>query len=319
MPELELRASKPEDASAIVQLCRQRLSVAEDSPMFQPALMHWKYWAPWPGWSPARAYVVTRGGEVLAHVAGLPIQYRRGTRSWTLLHPLDWAASTELVGLGAVVLQRLSEAADGLIAVGGSSMTRRLLVPLGFRPLPDVGRFAARPTRESPGGVALRTLESGEASPSLEERFAPDVTALRWPALHAHWGACPALQSVARGVLDAGRELGGFVLGLTPGQARILDVWCNGAEPAGWARVFQAARFEAASHAGAAEVVTLANTPLERQALLLAGFELRGSLPLHVQTRDAAVAELGTRFQLLDGDAAFLHDGRPESWFDPAL
>jgi hypothetical protein len=62
-------------------------------------------------------------------------------------------------------------------------------------------------------------------------------------------------------------------------------------------------------------VVTLANTSLERQALRGAGFEQRGAVPMHLLSRGLApFADLGLRFQLLDGDAAFLHDGRAESW-----
>jgi hypothetical protein len=315
LTKLEVRASVPEDAPAITQLCQRLLSVPEGSPMFEPALLAWKYWRPWPTWPSARSHVVTRGAELLAHIAAIPVTYRSGGETWTLLHPLDWAASSEVVGVGAMLLSRLSKLADGLLVVGGSAMTQRMLAPLGFRPLPEVGRFAARPCAGAPAGVAVRELAADEV-PVLEEIFAPGLVALRSPALHSLWAECPALSGiVARAVLGAGAAIGGFLLGLVPGQARILDVWCASPDPADWARVLLAARFEAARHPGAAEVVMLANTSLERDALLRAGFEPCGGVQMHLLSRRLAPhAELGLRFQLLDGDAAFLHRGSPESW-----
>jgi hypothetical protein len=283
--------------------------------MLEPALMRWKYWQTWPTWPSPRSYVVARGAELLAHVAAIPVSYQRGGQAWTLLHPLDWAASSEVVGVGAMLLQRLSKLADGLLVVGGSAMTQRMLGPLGFRRLPEVARYAARPLGEPPPGVQLRGLEPGAAPPPLEAAFAPGLVAARSPALLELWRQCPAIDTLAREVFDGGASRGGFLLGFAPGQARLIDAWCASPDPADWVRVFEAARFEAWGHAGAAEVVTLANTPLERQALSAAGFEERGSVPMHVLSRGLApVVDLGLRFQLLDGDAAFLHDGRAESW-----
>jgi hypothetical protein len=248
-------------------------------------------------------------------VAAIPVTYRRGSETWTLLHPLDWAASTEVVGAGAMLFSRLSKLADGLLVVGGSAVTQRMLGPLGFRRLPEVGRFAAPPCADPPVGVVLRALDPGEV-PSLEDVFSPGLVAVRSPALHAFWAECPALHAtVARAVLGAGALLGGFLLGLVPGQARILDLWCGSRDPADWARVLGAARFEAGRHPGAAEVAMLANTALEQDALLRAGFERRGGVPMHVLSpRLKPLADLGLRFQLLDGDAAFLHRGTRESW-----
>jgi hypothetical protein len=316
MTKLEVRASVPDDAPAITQLCQRLLSVPEGSPMFEPALLAWKYWRPWPTWPGARSHVVTRGGELLAHVAAIPVTYRREGEAWTLLHPLDWAASPEVIGVGAMLLSRLAKLADGLLVVGGSAMTQRMLGPLGFRAMPEVGRFAARPCAAPPAGVALRPLEPSSV-PALENTFAPGLVAERSPALHALWAQCPALETRSCAVLDAGASLGGFVLGLVPGQARVLDLWCSSREPADWARVLDAARFEAGQQAGAAEVVLLANTALEHEALRRSGFERRGGVPMHVSSRRLGpIADHGLRFQLLDGDAAFLHRGERESWLE---
>jgi hypothetical protein len=315
MTKLSFRASVPEDAGAIRALCREQLSIPDESPLFEPPLMEWKYWRSWPTWPLSRSYVIVRGAELLAHIAAMPVTYRRGSDAWTLLHPLDWAARPDVVGVGAMLLQRLSKLADGLLVVGGSALTQRMLGPFGFRPLPDVKRFAALPGVALPVGWELSALDASEAPASLDGVFSPGFVAARSPALLACWQQCPAIEMIARGVSCPGRPRGGFLLGLTPGQARIIDLWCGSADSADWSAVLVAARFEARRHAGVAEVVTLANTALEERALLDAGFEQRGVLPMFVQSRGiAALAEPHLRFQLLDGDAAFLHHGRVESW-----
>jgi hypothetical protein len=315
MSGFEFRASVPADAPALEALCGRALGTSDASPMFEAALMNWKYWRPWPTWSGDRSYVITRGGEVLAHVAAIPVTYQRAGVAHTLLHPLDWAARSDVIGAGAMVLQRLSRVADGLLVVGGSSMTQRMVGPLGFRTLPAVHRYAARPVAEADRGVEVRAMADGEAPPSMEEAFAPALTAVRTPCLMALWRACPALRVQGFLVRAGGQPSGGFVLSVAPGQARLVDVWCASAQPEAWAPVLSAARFEAGRFAGVAEVATLANTPLEQQALLAAGFKQRGSVPMFIQSRALPrLAEGGLRFQMLDGDAAFLHHGVTESW-----
>jgi hypothetical protein len=114
-------------------------------------------------------------------------------------------------------------------------------------------------------------------------------------------------------VLEHGDVLGGFVLAQTPGQARLIDVWCAAARARDWARVVGAARSEAPRLPGVAEVVSLANTALEQQALAAAGFRECGRLPMSV--RCALLPEgSGLRFQMMDGDAAYLHHGKEERW-----
>jgi hypothetical protein len=329
MSGLEFRASVPADASRITELCQRVLQVPPGSPMFAPELLTWKYWRPWPNWSGARSYVIARGGEIVAHIAAIPVSFRQGDSTWTLLHPLDWAARPDVIGAGSMLMQRVSKLADGLLVVGGSPTTQRILGPLGFRSLPSVHRYAARlaqgtpqgagtsalptPTIETPA-LQTRALALGEAPPALEQTFSPMWAAARSAALIELWRACPALTTHALGVMDAGVERGGFLLASAAGQARLLDVWCVSQNPAEWAQVFRAARREAERRVPGTEVVTLANTELEAQALGEAGFEACGAVPMFVKTRAPLAPEAGLRFQLLDGDAAFLHDGSPERW-----
>jgi hypothetical protein len=308
----EFRASTPDDAAAITELCRRVLHIGEASPMFEPRVLHWKYWQPWPIGPSARSHVIARGGELLAHIAAVPVTYRLGNGAFTLLHPLDWAARPDVVGVGATLLQKLAKVADGVLVVGGSSMTQRMLGPLGYRRLPDVFRYVAAPKPGALGALEVRAVAE-DAPPELGEIFGPQLLAVRSPALYRAWRECPAVRIQGYVVLEHADVLGGFVLALTPGQVRVIDLWCAAARPGEWARVIGAARSEAARLPGVAEVVSLANTPLEQQALAAAGFRECGRLPMSV--RCALLPEgSGLRFQMLDGDAAYLHHGKEESW-----
>lgn len=317
MSAAEFRASTPADAPAIIDLCQRVLAISDASPMLDPALLAWKYWRPWPTWAGPRSHVIARGSELLAHIAAVPVTYRHADRELTLLHPLDWAARPEPIGVGATLLQKLARVADGVLVVGGSSMTQRMLGPLGYRRLPDVCRHAAPAAGVSSGEDAapleVRPTTGSAAPPTLAEVFRPQLVAGRSLALDAAWRECPAVSSERFEVLEQGQALGGFMLSQSPGQARLIDVWCRSSRPSDWARVLGAARSAAARLRDVAEVVTLANTPLEQQALGEAGFRECGRLPMFVRS-PALPSEIGLRFQMIDGDAAFLHHGTRESW-----
>lgn len=318
MNELVFRASTPDDAAAIAALCERVLLGGEPSPMFDAGLMSWKYWRPWPTWLGARSYVLERGREVVAHIAAIPVTFRHDGVKYTLLHPLDWAARPEVVGVGVLLLQKLLRIADGLLVVGGSAMTQRVLPPLGFQRLTDVCRYVALPRAELAEGLELRPLALGEApSEALTGALEPALLPVRSADLVELWRECPALEVSGYCVLDQAQHAGGFLIGVAPGQARLIDVWADPSRPEAWARVLSAGRCAAYRLAGVAEVVTVANTPLERTALAVAGFEPCGDLPMFIQLQGRALPEHALlRFQMLDGDLAFLHRGRAESWLD---
>jgi hypothetical protein len=321
----EFRPSTPADGAAIVELCRSVLQLGETNPMFEASLLRWKYWQPWPTGLEARSdtiprsHVISRNGKIVAHIAAIPVTYRRGDSAFTLLHPLDWAARPEIIGVGTLLLQKLAKVADGLLVVGGSSMTQRILGPLGYRRLSDVSRYAV-PARAGAseagahGPLEVRALASGASPPELAEIFRPQLVAARSAALVDTWRDCPAIHLRAYEVLERGQPRGGFVLSQTPGQARLIDVWCASSSSSDWARVFGAARSEASRLPGVAEVVTLTNTPLEQQALGEAGFLECGRLPMFMSSSAPEAQVSGLRFQMMDGDAALLHHGKAESW-----
>ena len=288
--------------------------------MFDESFSRWKYWQPWPTWRGSRSYVLCKSGGIVAHGAVMPLQLDVDGAERTLLHPFDWAAEPSALGAGALLLQRLLRLADGMLIMGGSEMTQRMAGPLGFRRDEDVLRHAAPPSPSPPGSSTLemRAVPSRDWAPPIDRAPSPGPAVLRAhrsPAFLDVLRLCPVVAIDCFLVLVGGAPLGGFAWALAPGQVRILDSWCRSPEAGAWSRVLAGARRLAHERAPTCEVVCLANTPVEREALAGAGFVACGGLPVFCRTTPRGLLEGSRlRLQMIDGDAAFLHHGAPESW-----
>ena len=287
--------------------------------MFSAEQMFWKYWSPRTDWSGSRSFVLMAGERLVAHGAVMPLRFSAGGRARTLLHLFDWAAEPGAIGSGSTLLRRIAALADGVLILGGSAATRAMVRPLGFRPLPEVTRYAV-PARapldpigdayalarssEPPAHLLDRSSTSGGGS-VVFERSAQDVRAFL---------DCPVVESECRVVSKAGLPIGFFLLACAAAQARIVEAWSTSPDPRDWSALFRLARQVASEHA-VAEVVCLAADPLEEHALLAAGFSRCGTVPLHVfAPADVVPDQTRVRLRMIDGDIAFLHHGPPERW-----
>lgn len=320
----EFRPTSPADAREVAELCERVLQVPPSSPMFSEPLMQWKYWSAWPCWPRPRSYVLTRGGRVIAHAAVLPLTFQRRGRRFTLLHPVDWASEPTAIGSGASLLKRLATLADGLLIVGGSAATQKMAVPLGFRRLPEVTRYACgiepspAPARALPPVAseytAARLATLDDALPLLEST-GDQVIFERSVARLGEALRCPVAQMEYFAVSKRGAVVGGFLLSFVPFQARIAASWASSADQEEWTGVVRCAVDRASSRQGVDEIVCMANDPLEQLALTSNGLEARGSVPMFVLASSEVIAEPARiRFQMLDGDVAFLHHGLPQPW-----
>jgi hypothetical protein len=301
-------------------MAQRLLGVAPDNPMFAMPHLIWKYWAPWRSSASPRSYVLVRDGRIVAHAGALPLSYRVGVSTLRLLHPFDWMSEPSAIGSGAALLQRLAKLADGLLIVGGSEMTRRMVRPLGFRALPDVTLFAA-PAQADATAASIATEEAATSfpqrllDPTLEdctgvEPPAPWLTTLRTPERIQDHLRCPAVAAFAYGAHGAG----GFVLTVAPGQARIAALWAA-RDQKDLRPLFRAARRVATRQPGVTEVVCMANLPVERDALAAAGFREAGTVPMFLLDSTRRLGQgAQLSFQMLDGDVAFLHHGTPQPW-----
>ncbi len=332
----EFRPTTPSDGPLLVALAQRLLGVAPDGPMFAAPQLHWKYWATWRGSSLARSHVLVRDGRIVAHAGVLPLTTSVRGQPLTLLHPFDWMSEPGAIGSGAALLQRLSKLADGLLIVGGSSTTQRMVGPLGFRAIGDVTRYVASVTSPStPGAGCAATTFSPEVAEDVSvQRVAhpthrdckraelpePWLFFAQTPERLVDCQSCPAapmaVYTARRTRSQHGEEdapLGGFVLALAPGQARIAALWTVSPDSEAQELIVRLARAQAQKQPGVSQVVSMANTPVERKALLAAGFQLAGAVPMFVLARELD-ANARLSFQMLDGDLAFLHHGAPDPW-----
>lgn len=315
----ELRPTQPSDGAELQALAQRLLGVAPDSPMFEERHMRWKYWGSADDGCP-RGYVLVRDGAIVAHAGVLPLRSRTLAGSVTLLHPFDWMSEPSAIGSGAALLSRLSKLADGLLIVGGSAMTQRMVRPLGFRAFGEVQLYAAAAGSRPP----VAAYETQPLTPALLPR--PPGPAPAWLAFErpVSWLSaclrCPALPMDLLSVRREGHPLGELMLAFAPGQARVVAFWPRFSERSQRAALLIAARQIAEARAGIDEVVCMANAPEDRLALEDAGFRAIGAVPMFVLAAASAIGDSDRlAFQMLDGDLAFLHDGHPRPWLPTPL
>jgi hypothetical protein len=129
----------------------------------------------------------------------------------------------------------------------------------------------------------------------------------------AEWSRCPAAGFRWYSVLRGGKRSGYFCLTLTPGQARVADAWTPSENAQDWAHLYRLAIHAARQEKGIHEIRADAVPECCRQGLEMAGFRLRHREPLMIRDRRQRLpAGKVLHFQLMDGDGAFWHAGRPD-------
>ena len=339
-----IRPSVPADAAGIVEL----LAAAGLKPNVEPEALDWKYWTGREDWTGARSFVATRGAQILAHAAVVPGSWATASGRMTVLHLIDWAARPNAAGVGVSLMKHVARLADALLAVGGSDQTLQILPHIGFRrcgtaqgyarilrPLRFFGSFGAAPWK-LPMKLARRglwRLSSPIVAPRgwCASRVASDeIATLVEALLHAGGGVgvfgrsvglfrymlnCPIVP-MEMYVLKSQNEVRGyFLLAFAPGQARIADCWVATDEPDAWHALMQYAALQAWRHRDAAELVAWSSDSVTTRALLRSGFHQRNQQPIFI--RSAGWEEIISgriHVQMLDNDAAYLHQGIADLW-----
>lgn len=258
-----------------------------------------------------------------------------------MLHLIDWVADPNAAGAGTALLRHIqSMTRAALFAVGGSADTVRILPHIGFRPLGAVtsyarplfpGRFrrhaaralvvhaarvaralawaATAPSHHVPGWTSEPAAEATEAAALLPAGTAGSLARMgRSVALLRHTLECPILPVTLHIVRRAAELRGYFLLATAPGQVRIIDCWIEG-ESADWRALVMCAVGAARREDQAAEVVMWASDPYIQSVLESCGFHARGVTQTLILVPDGNPCPPALRIQMLDNDAAFLHEG----------
>ena len=340
-----IRASRPEDASAIAALFA---AAGMPSNVDTPDL-HWKYWQPRTDWPGPRSYVLTDGADLIAHGAFMPGFSLSAGQSIPFAHVIDWVALPGAVGAGAAIMKHIAQQAGSLLAIGGSRDTLRMLPHLGFKPVGvargmvrtlsplELVRGIERPTWRTParvlrsaywtlvaptpgaGSWSARRLSSDELGdlagvlPALDSRPVNDGQDTGADEVHPRLPY--SLDATLRRVR---RRSSGRILhpGSTPGQTRIVDCFMSSESLGAWRAAVYCAVRAARADPGSAEIVIRSSEPRLTDALSHWGFHARSELPVHVRLA-SGISQLAEplRTQLMDNDAAFIHRrGKRDLW-----
>ena len=332
------RATSPQDYEQIKVLLCSAFRCGPNEPFLERSHMEWKYWDPRPGWLGSRSYVLERGGSLVAHGCAWPLLFEGSGGSIRVLHLVDWAADPKALGSGSVLLDKMRTLADGIVSVGGSDTTKRILPKLGFAPVGEFRTFA-RPLRPFRQAISHQSrgwrlpirfarnlvwsLSGGQIPPGWQARAVSPEKIESWPRSHGgelcpSRGAdfyeyvlrCPTAECRFFSVRKEDRGAGYFCLSLVPGQARIVELWMESDDPAVWGIGYALASRESAAM-GAAEVVGAASSQTGWNALAVAGYRLRSNVPIMAQAQTSADFPR-LLMQMADGDAFFLHHGKPQ-------
>lgn len=337
----QFRSTRPEDAAAISRFMQFVFGMTPGHPGLEPRQMEWKYWRPHPDWEGSRGYVVERDGEIVAHGSVVPLTCLWGDRRLKMLDLIDWAGHPEHPGAGMALLKRASQLVDGVFIAGGTEQARKVFKGLGFREYPSAVKYAI------PVHPFARLFEGREAAWKRTARLVRNAT---WRSkagrLPAGWSArraaptdspfprpgaeaavfertrervgylleCP-ITAVEFYLVEKDRSVRGyFVLSLAVAQCRIAEAWVEPGASKDWSVLYALAIREAERHAQVRELVTVATgDAAARAGLSHAGFRVRGELPLCCQIR-AGSYPASIRYQMVDNDNAWQHDGSSYFW-----
>jgi len=342
---LKFRPTDPSDADAISRLMQQIFGIPSGHPGLRAAQMDWKYWQRHPKWEGSRSFVMERDGELVAHGSVVPLSLAWQDRRYRLFHMIDWAAKPDSPGAGRVLLRNAGKLCDGFFVAGGSDMTQKILPALGCRQSVSATMFALpvrpfvrlRDDSRSAKSVARfgrnllwKMRARSIMPPGWNVRRVPreQLATAEFPTPHprgaeavfertaediAYLMDCPVAPVECYVVEKNGVARGYFVLTVAIRQSRIAETWVDSREIGDWRALYLLAIREASARREIAEIVTVGSTPHESEALKQAGFQPRGEIALRFRLRDKSVPEIA-RYQMVDGDAAYLHDGSSSFW-----
>jgi hypothetical protein len=339
-----IRPSIPEDAPAITALIAER-GLRPDTSL---QALHWKYWLPRADFLGPRSFVSLRGDRLIAHAALIPGAFRGANGRQSTAHVIDWVARSGDWGAGATLMKHVGQQAESLLAIGGSDDTLRILPHLGFRraggvrgyvrPLYPLQILRSQPLSSRLPARFLRSLIwkhsvrgaqapewqtypviSGEDLARLSGIFAvvpAEVTLLeRSIELLAYVLACPCVPMRLFIVGNSQHTKGYFLLAFAQAQVRLVDWWIDSNAQSDLCALVGCAVRQAMLDQQAAEIVVWGGDPEFEHALINCGFHARHNMIVQIRpTEDETLPRAPLRLNMLDNDAAYLHEEKIQLW-----
>ena len=341
------RSTSPQDAPEVAAFLRRVFEADPGAPVIAPQHLYWKCWEERSDWPGSRGYVVTDDGVIVAHGTVVPLVCLSGEQRLRMVHVIDWAADPLSPGSGITLMKQIVKLVDAAIIVGGSETAQKVTPALGFKDRGYVARFVRplRPLRRIAGqkpSLRLGAQFARSCAWALQaprprvrgwsaDRVAPaglDRQAMFWPRAAngatffertadtlAYLLKCPVTTMELWAVSKHGAVCGYFLLAHAPSQVRIADAFVDSADREDWRALIQLAVLQASQNADAAEVVSFGSDPTMCRALLDSGFHDRGKFAMRLlSSKGVQLRDWPIRFQMIDSDAAYLHQNREAYW-----
>jgi hypothetical protein len=348
---VRLEPAGEQDLDGIRALLAAAFNAPADASFLDERLLRWKYFESCGPDTLPRSYLLKQNDTIVAHCVALPLSLRLPGHASTNGHPervsavcfLDWAGGRGLPGAGAILMNKLTAAADVAIVAGGSDATRAAIGRLGFvaRNRIDVCARVVRPvrqarTRASSGKwKALARLARNAAwsktplgelaedwrakqvesfTPLPDRRTAAAALPEHTPEYLNYWLRCPAATVTAFDIYQRDDRVGYFLLSRVGGQTRIaLRLWT--ARQTDWEQAFRLAVRTATEDPRTCEIITLSSTSVTRAALAACGFRRRGTLPLFIRDGHGRLRDTSeVLWSAIDDDLAYVHDPAFPYW-----
>ncbi len=341
---LSFHSTAPADSPRVRAFLREIFKVDTNAPFLNEALVEWKYYRFHPHWDGSRSFVYEGDTGIAAHACAWPVQLLTTDGPLTVLRPIDWAASTKIPGVGALLLRQMRGLRDVSCSVGATDVARKVIARNGYRPFADMELYARplRPLRQAvthqrkdwklPARLARNLAWTMRSKPSIpagwtvepiEPRHLPDAVlpgpqpgiavARRTRELFEYFRLCPVVRHQLFLIKNEGEPIGYFLLSFTPGQARICDAFMGELTATAWAGLYASAVRVALDEGSAAEITAASSLGVPCEALSISGFRRYKVLPIMLfDGRQRLASTHRVHMQMIDSDWSFLHENRPE-------
>jgi len=327
---------------ALINFLTQVFHADPELNSFQPEVLQWKYFIPYPEWSQPRSFSLKKDQEIVSHGGILPIRLRARGGELQAINLIDWAASAAALGGGVHVLRNIAAMCDIMITIGGSSDTRKILPKLGYRPGGTLRRyvrvtqpwlqmrtrrhydwktlarfirnsssvFKSLPNMPAAWRVDKVTQFGGEIEPLLQVRDSLVRTSpIRSVANLNYMLACPASEFSAFVVSEGQRPTGYFVLSKIGRQARIVDLGVEDDNPKLWALICATAAQTARQDQKCVELIVGTSSEEVGGIFEQLGFRpFRQDEILYYDPRNRLAPGTRLNLNLIDSDFSFMYN-----------
>jgi hypothetical protein len=335
---LELTTS--ENLKELADFLLEVFRLGKGAPMVRPDMMRWKFFDPRPDWDGPRSYLMFRDGRIFAHGCVVPEIFRAPNGRVTSMRVIDWAGSRHVPAAGVLVMQKLSQLTDTVLAIGGSPDAIRTLPRIKFEHRGDVDVFVRvlKPWRQfrtdpfprgwkAPLRLARNTLRSFRPVPSapfgwtatevkrFDDILSPALifqpksftTTERSVAMLNYMLSCPD-GAHAGFVLRQGQQVRGHaILSHILGQTRIAEVWVNSEALEDWQAAFDLATLQASAKKETCEILAVSSIAPGREALRRNGYLFCRKDPIFIlDPKQKLAGAPEVNLNMFAGDASYL-------------